>query len=128
MLAWGDSMRTSRWSRSDRLPAAWRRKPAGRAASARRRPPRDQWVKTADVIARLQEVLKRRRKGLYIGELREETGYSDMQLHRALNQLIEAGDVVRSGERRHTVYQLAPRQAVKRPARKKKTSRRRSGR
>jgi hypothetical protein len=89
-----------------------------------KRPPRDQWVRTPDVVIRLRELLKGRRRGARIAELREETQFSDMQLHRALRQLRDGGEVTKEGELRRTVYRYTgptpPSRAKKRPTAKKK--------
>jgi hypothetical protein len=66
-------------------------------------------IRTADVVDDLREVLAGRRTGLRIGELRELTGYGDMQLHRALRQLEEDREVVREGPPRKTVYRAGRR-------------------
>lgn len=78
-------------------PSALRSPPA-------KRPPRDQWVRTADVVVALRELLSGRKDGVRIAELREETQFSDMQLHRALRQLRDAGEVTKEGELRRTLY------------------------
>jgi len=83
-----------------------------------KRPPRDQWVRTADVVIRLRELLAGHHDGAHIAELREETRFSDMQLHRALRQLRDAGEVSKEGELRRTVYHyIGQKQAA--PSRKR---------
>lgn len=44
-----------------------------------------------------------------IADLREATGYSNMQLHRGLDRLIQGGEVLREGGQRKTVFRLASR-------------------
>lgn len=88
-----------------------------RSAPAKR-PPRDQWVRTSDVVTRLRELLAQRREGARIAELREETQFSDMQLHRALRHLRDAGEVTKEGELRRTVYRYTG-QKRSAPARKR---------
>ena len=105
------------------------RKRSGAKGRSSRRPPRDQWVKTADVAVRLREILSERPEGARIGDLRRQTRFSDMQLHRALGQLRDAGELVKEGELRKTVYRLVTRRKSARKARtapKQKSSRTRS--
>ena len=100
--------------------------PASALRSAQaKRPPRDQWVRTADVVTRLRDLLAKRRNGARIAELREETQFSDMQLHRALRQLRDDGEVTKEGELRRTVYRYTGRKRPT-PARKSATAKRRT--
>lgn len=96
-----------------------------------KRPPRDQWIRTADVVVRLRELLAERRDGARIAELREATQFSDMQLHRALRQLRDKGEVTKEGELRRTVYRYIDRKrpapARRRAAAKKKATTKRRG-
>ncbi|MFH2007903.1 MAG: hypothetical protein ABI333_15070 [bacterium] len=86
-----------------------RKRAGARTGRSSKRPPRDQWVKTADVVVRLRELLAERTNGARIGDLRRLTRYSDMQLHRALRELRDAGELVKEGELRKTVYRLVAR-------------------
>ncbi len=86
----------------------------GAPSSASRRPPRSQWVRTQDVVVRLRELLQNRPHGARIADLRQETGFSHMQLHRALRKLREAGEVLKEGEMRRTVYRYVERPRARR--------------
>lgn len=59
-------------------------------------------VSTNTVAEALQALIGVSREGRLASELRDETGYSAMQIHRAITQLEEAGDVERVGSQRRT--------------------------
>jgi pyruvate/2-oxoglutarate dehydrogenase complex dihydrolipoamide acyltransferase (E2) component len=75
--------------------------------------PRAARVRTADVVEDLRALLTEEREGLRLGTLRERTGYGNMQLHRALVQLEETGELTRKGAHRKTVYK--PTRRLRRP-------------
>ena len=75
--------------------------------------PRATRVRTADVVEDLRALLADEREGLRLGTLRERSGYGNMQLHRALVQLEEAGELTRKGAHRKTVYK--PTRRLRRP-------------
>lgn len=61
-------------------------------------------VSTDTVAARLRSIIGANGEGLLASALRRESGYSAMQIHRALAQLQEAGEVERVGPARRTRY------------------------
>lgn len=71
-------------------------------------PTRGRRIRTEDVVHALREVFAGRQGGLRIAELRQATGFGDMQLHRALLVLEESGEIERTGPPRKTVYRARP--------------------
>lgn len=86
-----------------------------RLSSGRARAPEPR-VSTEEVADSLRAIFASADHALRLSDLRSATGFGNMQLHRALGRLLDAGEIKKRGKVRKTEYVLV--RAVAGPARR----------